>query len=444
MNWIPVVAILFVVYGLFSKRLAHSPVTGPMIFSATGLLIGWILERQGVTEQVMLNELQGDMVQVLLEATLIIILFTDAVVIDAQAVRREAFLPGRLLGIGLPLAMVFGTVAAMLVFPDLGFWPAAVLAIVLAPTDAALGQAVIANKGVPGLVRQGLGVESGLNDGLVVPFLAIAVAGAANEMATTGEIARVFVEEIGFAIIVGIVVGSIGGRAVRYAYSRGLMTREWRQVTVVSLAALCFILADPIGGSGFIAAFVGGLTFGRLVRKEYPDICNFSEGIGHLLTMLAFFVFGLLILAPVVDLITWRTVLYALLSLTIIRIIPVAIALIGTNLGARTKLYIGWFGPRGLASLVFMGTIVVEADRDSAAAILTIGATTVALSVLLHGITAWPGSKRYAAWYKRSLSKDGADEMPESKEITHMPETMFGTRVRSHPDDDDMDEPTDE
>ena len=431
MNWIPFVALLFIVYALFSQRLARSPVTGPMIFTAAGIAVGLILEQQGVTDRAMTTELQSDMVQVLLESTLIIILFSDAVVIDVAAVRKEAFLPGRLLGIGLPLTMVFGTIVAMLVFGDLGVWSAFLIAIILAPTDAALGQAVIANKGVPGLVRQGLGVESGLNDGLVVPFLAIAVAGAANEMATGGEIATVFVKEIGLAIIVGIVVGWIGGKAVRYAYSRGLMSREWRQVTVVSLAVLCFVLADPIGGSGFIAAFVGGLTFGKIVRHEYPDICNFSEGIAHLLTMFAFFVFGLLILTPVLGFITWKTVLYALLSLTIIRILPVAIALIGTNLGVRTKLYVGWFGPRGLASLVFMGTVVIESDPDSAAAILTIGATTVALSVLLHGMSAWPGSERYAAWYKRSMAQVGASEMPESSEVTHMPSTKIGTRIRT-------------
>ncbi len=430
MYWVAAVVLLFVVYGLFSHRLAHSPITGPMVFTAAGLVVGLILERQGTPLSVMSGELQGNTVQLLLEATLVIILFSDAVVIDLAAVRKEAFLPGRLLGIGLPLTIAFGAVAAMVVFPDLGFWPAAVIAIILAPTDAALGQAVIANEDVPNLVRQGLGVESGLNDGIAVPFLTIAVAGAANEMATGGEIARVFIEEIGLAILVGIAVGWIGGKAVRYASRRGWMSREWRQVTVVSLALLSFVLADPIGGSGFIAAFVGGLAFGKIMRREYPDVCNFSEGIAHLLTMLAFFVFGLLILTPVLGFVTWETFLYAILSLTIIRIGSVAISLVGTSLGSRTKLYIGWFGPRGLASLVFMGTVVVESEPDSAAAIISVAATTVALSVLLHGLSAWSGSVRYAAWYKRSVSEKGTDEMPESKEVLHMPGATMGTRVR--------------
>ena len=430
MNWIPVVAILFVVYGLFSKRLAHSPITGPMIFTAAGIAVGLALEWQGVSQQVMSVELSGGMVQTLLEGTLIILLFSDAVVIDIRAVRRDAFLPSRLLGIGLPLTIAAGTAAAMLMFPEFGFWPAAVIGIILAPTDAALGQAVIANDGVPDLVRQGLGVESGLNDGIVVPFLAIAIAGATSEMQSGAETAQVFVEEIGLAVIVGILVGWIGGKAVKFAYSRGWMSREWRQVTVVSLAVLCFVLADPIGGSGFIAAFVGGLVFGKLVRHDYPNICNFSEGIAHLLTMVAFFTFGVLILVPVLGLITWKVVLYAVISLTIVRMIPVAVALIGTNLGGQTKLYIGWFGPRGLASLVFMGTVVVESDPEFSAAIVTVGATTIALSVLLHGLTAWPGSVRYAAWYKRSMAKSDVEEMPESMDVEHMPNPVLGSRIR--------------
>jgi NhaP-type Na+/H+ or K+/H+ antiporter len=430
MNWIPLLVILFVVYALFSKRLAHSPITGPMIFTTAGVAVGLILEWRGIPEQVMSLELQGNMVQTLLEGTLIIILFSDAVVIDVGAVRRDAFLPTRLLAIGLPLTIGVGAAAAMLMFPELGFWPAVVVAVILAPTDAALGQAVIANPDVPDLVRQGLGVESGLNDGIVVPFLAIAIAGATNEMQSGTEIASVFIEEIGFAVVVGVLVGWIGGKAVKLAYDRGWMTRDWRQVTVVSLAVLCFVLADPIGGSGFIAAFVGGLTFGRLIRHEYSDICNFSEGIAQSLTMLAFFVFGALIFMPIVDVITWQIVVYAIISLTVVRMIPVALALIGTDLASPTKFYIGWFGPRGLASLVFMGTVVVESDPAYGPIIVAVGATTVLLSVFLHGLSAWPGSLRYASWYRRSMAAPDVEEMPESMNVDHMPNPVLGSRIR--------------
>ncbi|GMQ98236.1 MAG: cation:proton antiporter [Acidimicrobiia bacterium] len=421
---------LFFAYALFSRRLLHSSLTGPMIFTIAGVVTGLILLAKGGSIAGLALDARGEAIQILLETTLVIILFSDAVLIDARAVRKEAFLPGRLLGIGLPLTIVAGTAIAMLIFPDLGFWPAVVIAVILAPTDAALGQAVVANEEVPGLVRQGLGVESGLNDGIAVPFLTIAIAGAANEMQNGSEIAVVFLEEIGLAILVGLGIGWLGGLAVRFAFDKGLMGRGWRQVSVVLLALLCFAVADPIGGSGFIAAFVGGLTFGAQVRREYPDICNFSEGIAHVMTMIAFLVFGAFILTPTLDVITWEIVLYAILSLTVIRMIPVALALIGTGLGGPTQVYIGWFGPRGLASLVFMGTVVIDAGPEEGSAIVAVAATTVGLSVLLHGLTAWPASARYAAWFSRTTEGIDAADMVESKEVTHVPSSKLGGRLR--------------
>ncbi len=424
------VAALFIVYALVSRRLERSSLTGPMIFTAAGLLFAAAAIVTGTAAENLALDIRSEPVQRLLEATLVIILFSDAVLIDARAVRKEAFLPGRLLGIGLPLTIVAGTLVAMAMVPELGFWPAAVIAVVLAPTDAALGQAVVANENVPGLVRQGLGVESGLNDGIAVPFLTIAIAGAANEMGTAVEIVTVFVEEIGYAVLVGIAVGWLGARAVRYAYANGWMTRGWRQVSVAFLAVLCFLVADQIGGSGFIAAFVGGLVFGAGVRDEYPDIGNFSEGLGHLLTMFAFFVFGALILAPAIDFVTWRIVVYAVLSLTVIRIVPVAISLIGTGLAWPTKLYVGWFGPRGLASLVFLGTVVVEAAPEHSGTIIAVGAVTVGLSVVAHGITAWPASKRYAAWYSTTATERDVTEIPEGREVEHIPAPQLEGRLR--------------
>ncbi|GMR02676.1 MAG: cation:proton antiporter [Acidimicrobiia bacterium] len=427
---IALLIVLFIAYALLSRKLEHSSVTGPMIFTAAGVVTALVLIGRGASVEALSLDIRSDAVQVLLEVTLVIILFSDAVLIDVRAIRRDAFLPGRLLGIGLPLTILAGTVVAMALVPGLGFWPAAVIAVILAPTDAALGQAVLANDNVPDVVRQGLGVESGLNDGIAVPFLAIAVAGAADEMRSGTEIATVFLQEIGLAVIIGLLVGWLGALSIRYAYDNGWMTRGWRQVTVIFLALLSFALADPLGGSGFIAAFVGGLTFGANVRDEYPDIDNFSEGVGHLLTMLTFFVFGALILTPALDVITWQIVFYAVLSLTIVRMIPVAVALFGTGLGSPTQVYIGWFGPRGLASLVFMGTVVVDAAPDEASVIIAISAATVGLSVLLHGLSAWPASVRYAAWYARSAGAPDKEEMPESQKVQHMPASKLLGRLR--------------
>ena len=391
-----------------------------MLFTGAGLLFALGAFGGVAAGEVIGFEIGNETIQVLLEGTLAIVLFADAVAVDYPAVRAEAFLPGRLLGIGLPLTIVFGTAAALLLFPDLGFWGAAVIAIVLAPTDAALGQAVVANPEVPPMVRQGLTVESGLNDGIAVPFLTIAIAGIANELQDAGEIAAVFIEEIGFAVAIGLVVGYVAARATRFSSDRGWMGREGRQVLIVFLAMFAYVAADLVGGSGFIAAFVGGVTFGHIVRRHYPSICHFSEGVSHLLTMLSFFVFGALILHPVLDVVSWRHVVYAVASLTVIRMVPVALCLIGSSLAVPSVAFIGWFGPRGLASLVFVGTVVAQTGTEAAAEVVVVGAVTVAFSVLAHGVSAWPLSKVYGRWFDTMGEDEDPESMPELSEVEHM------------------------
>jgi NhaP-type Na+/H+ or K+/H+ antiporter len=417
------VAVFIFAYALVSKRLATTSVTGPMLFMIFGILIG-----PRALDVVTLN-LGSNLIQLFLEGTLVIVLFTDAAVIDFRAVRREAFLPGRLLGIGLPLTIVSGTLAALVFFDHLGFWQAAIIAVILAPTDAALGQAVVTNKSVPAMVRQGLSVESGLNDGIAVPFLTISIAGAASEMQTAREIVHVFATEIGLAIVAGVLVGWLGARAIKFAGERGWMTRDWRLLAAPILALLAFAAADPVGGSGFIAAFVAGITFGNRIRTMYPDICDFSEGVSHLLTVVAFMVFGALIFGPSIPEMTWGMVAFAIAALTIVRMIPVALSLIGTGLRRPTLLYVGWFGPRGLASLVFAGTVVVESDASDAAFMLAVVSVAVAMSVVLHGASAVPLSRIYAGWFQRADSE--YPSMPEADDVDHMP-----SRKRLNPEID--------
>lgn len=400
-------------FALVSKRIATTLVTGPMLFMVFGVIVGpQALDLIHV-------ELDSEFIQLLLEGTLVLVLFSDAAVIDLRAVRREAFLPGRLLGIGLPLTIASGVLAALVLFDQLGFWEAMAISVILAPTDAALGQAVVSNKSVPAMVRQGLSVESGLNDGIAVPFLTIALAGAANEMQTGREIAEVFIAEIGWAIAAGILVGWFGALLLKAAGSKGWITRDWRLLAAPVLALGAFAVADPLGGSGFIAAFVGGITFGHLVRSTYPDICDFSEGISHLLTVFVFFVFGALLLGPSVSLITWQMMVFAVVSLTLVRMVPVAVSLIGTGMEARSAAYIGWFGPRGLASLVFAGSVVYAAEPEAASFIIATASTVVAMSVVAHGVTSVPWSRSYARWYGRQSETDA--DMSESMEVEHMP-----------------------
>ncbi|HXY93548.1 MAG TPA: cation:proton antiporter [Acidimicrobiia bacterium] len=392
-----VVAGVFLVYALLSRRLAGTSITAPIVFVGAGLLFGsealdWL--HVGLT--------QAD-VRVLAEATLVVVLFTDASRIDIRALRREYGVPARLLSVGLPLTIVAGTIVGRLLLPSITWAEAAVLAIVLAPTDAALGQVVVTDEELPSRIRQGLNVESGLNDGLCVPLLTIALAVAQTEAGDTSEThaARVVVEAIGWGLVGGIVAGVLAALGVRMARERGWIDRRWLDVVPVIAAAGAFGIADSRGGSGFIAAFVGGLLYGRIAGRE-ADAAAFSEEIGSLLSGITFLVFGAAVLGPLISGIGLVEAAYAVLSLTLVRMVPVAIAMLGSHARSPTVLFLGWFGPRGLASIVF-GVVVVEASGLPHTSELVVSLTvTIALSVFAHGLTAAPLARRYAVWHAAS------------------------------------------
>jgi NhaP-type Na+/H+ or K+/H+ antiporter len=376
-----------------------------MVFVGAGFLfgdegLGWLEIRGGESS-----------VRVLAEATLVIVLFTDASRIDLRALRREYVVPARLLGVGLPLTIAAGALVAGIVVPRVTWAEALVLAIVLAPTDAALGQAVVTDEALPSPVRQGLNVESGLNDGLCVPLLAIALAIAQTDSGETSGVhaARVAAEAIGWGLVGGVVAGVVAALAVRTTRDRGWVESRWLEIIPVATAAAAFGIADARHGSGFIAAFVGGVVYGRIVGRDI-DAAAFSEELGAVLNGLTLLVFGAAVLGALWDHIGAVEVLYAVLSLTVVRMIPVAIAMLGSHMRAPTVAFLGWFGPRGLASIVF-GVVVVEASGlPHTTELVTVIAVTVALSVLAHGVSAAPLARRYAAWHNREPS--GLDSMP--------------------------------
>jgi NhaP-type Na+/H+ or K+/H+ antiporter len=407
-----VLAAVVFAFGLVSRRLEGTILTAPIVFVVTGFVLGpWGLG---------LVEFQLDSHTVLLvgEIALAIVLFTDAASTNLSSLRQNQALPLRLLGIGMPLTIVLGTVVAALVLTDLTLWEAATVGVVLAPTDAALGQAVVSNPRVPLRVRQALNVEAGLNDGLSVPFLALFLTLAEAEVEhLSAEIwIRFALEQIGFGILVGAGVGLVGGWLVRWASQRGWMTDSFRRLALLALAIIAWALADQIGGNGFIAAFVGGLLVGPTVERLGERVMRFTEAEGQLLNLTVFFIFGVLVLGAIQPL-SWKVALYALLSLTLIRMLPVALSLYGTHLRGVSVLFAGWFGPRGLASIV-LGLIVVEEapllpGRDEIEAVV---ALTVLLSVLLHGVTAAPLSAVYArrvqGMVANAQEKQGTVEAP--------------------------------
>ena len=418
------VAGVFVVYALFSRRLSTTAITGPIVFVTVGLIVG----SPGL--DILETTPDSEAVTTLLEITLAVVLFSDANAINSTAWRQEAFVPGRLLLVGMPLTIVFGLAAAVALFTDLGIWEAALVAAILAPTDASLGQAVISNPRVPQRIRQGLNVESGLNDGVVLPLVLIFL-GAAEESATSGSVGDVlsFIgQEILIAAVIGITFGWLGAKAILASTRRGWISKMWTQIGGLALAAAAYGLAVPLDGSGFIAAWLTGLTLGALTRGDVDELTEFSEALGSALTMLSFLVFGALLLGPAVDDLTWQVALYAVLSLTLIRMIPVALAMVGSGLGRPSVLYLGWFGPRGLASIIFAGIVIEDADLPGAPTIITVIMVTVGLSVFAHGATSWIGSESYGNWY---LATEQAD--PDIPEAAERPQSPLPGRLDAPP-----------
>ncbi len=405
------VAFLLLVFAAVSGRLERSLVTVAIFFTSAGLLAGPVL---GLLDL----ELGSEPVKLLAEATLTLVLFADASRVNLPALRREVGVPVRLLGVGLPLTIVAGTLAGVAVLPGMSLSEALVLGVMLACTDAALGQAVVTDRRIPSRIRQGLNVESGLNDGLCVPlfFIAIAIAEAEEGALSGGGALELVVEEIGYGSVGGIVAGVLGAAAVSAAQRRGLAEPHWLQILTAATAVLAAGIAVGLGGSIFIAAFVGGLVFGGVRRRAEGEVGYLVDQGGELLNAVTFLVFGAVILGPRLDDLTWELVLYAALSLTVVRMLPVALSVLGTGARPPTVAFLGWFGPRGLASIVFAVILFEESNLPHQNTILLAVMTTVALSIYVHGLSAQPLTTRYVRWFE--AQSRGQPPAMESKPAT--------------------------
>jgi NhaP-type Na+/H+ or K+/H+ antiporter len=412
MEWaLAIVAAAILGVAACSRLLSGTPVTPAMVFVAVGVIAGpLVLDDIDVSSS-------GSTVRSLAEATLALVLFSDAARVDLRELRQERQLPVRLLGVGLPLTIAAGALAAVAIFPDLTITEALVLAVVLAPTDAALGQAVVTDPRVPGRIRQTLNVESGLNDGICVPVLLIVLATAEAESHTSGsgEALRVVVEEIGYGVLAGVGIGALIAALIVYAGRRKLISEAWLQTPAVAGAFLAYGVATALGGSGFIGAFVAGMAFGHLVRRDIQPLTVFNEEFGQLLNGLTFILFGAVLLGPVLEHLDGSLVLYALLSLTLLRMIPVALSLIGTRARSPTVAFVGWFGPRGLASIVFAVIVVEDSHLPHVDKIVSATYLTIGLSVLLHGLTAAPLADRYARWFAAQPPESGELGAPDAR-----------------------------
>ena len=394
-----VVTAFVLAYSLVATRLQRTIISGALVYVIIGFLCG--PDGAGLVD----IKIEGEGLKTLAEFTLALVLFTDSANTNLKLLPRVESLAARLLLIGLPLTIALGAGVGYLLFDGLELIEIALLATMLAPTDAALGKAVVTNEAVPETVRESLNLESGLNDGICVPvllfFLSLAIGETGiNEAASLAV--RLPLQAIGIGLLVAILGGTLGSYALKFCAQRNWITGTWLQMPVIALALLCFSSAQYLGGSGFIACFVGGLVFGGLCKKHKQEYLDAAEGGGDVMAMLTWFVSGAAAIGLSWEFLNWKIFVYAVLSLTLVRMLPVYLCLSGMKQSSDTKLFIGWFGPRGLASIVFV-IIVLDENLPGRNILLPTVTWTILLSIVLHGLTANP----LAQWYGARVQQRG-------------------------------------
>jgi len=380
-------------FAILSRRLEDSIVTLPMFFAA----FGWLIGRSGA--ELVPMSAEHDIIHTIAEITLVLVLFSDASRIRVFNLVENHTIPVRMLLVGMPLTILLGTLLAHWVSPDKSWALALLVAAILTPTDAALGQTVVTSQSVPLHLRQGINVESGLNDGLALPVVIIAALLAARQSGVDveGAPANLFVfslMQVTLGPLAGIVSGYVFAKTLDWAIKAKLITIAFQGLYFLCVAFLAFTLAELIGGNGFIAAFVGGLVFGNTLRNSSSFINEFMESEGQLLTILTFIIFGAVMVPMGLDHATWKTLVLAIGFLSVVRMLPIFLSLSGLALNVYEKLFLGWFGPRGLASILFALLIVERFPVSGSEEILACVVLTVTLSIVLHGVTAKPMSER--------------------------------------------------
>lgn len=386
-------AVVLILVSAFSEPLGNRGVTSAMAFLLAGAVLG--LAFDGVHGLGPENEA----VLRVAELALVFLLFTDAARVDLGLLRRSLGWPGRLLTIGLPLTLLLGFAAGVVLFPGLPLSSVFLLSAMLCATDAALGHRVVEDPAVPGKVRQALNVESGLNDGIAVPFFLVSLdlSMSTLEGGVRSAVVAAIAEQIGWGLLAGAVMGGAGGYVLRVASSRNWFQPEWRQPGTLAVAVGAYAAAVSLGGSAFLAAFVAGLAYRLVKGAANVDTSYFTGEVGSTLAAATWMVFGAVAFLTALPHMTWQVLAYAVLSLTVVRMLPVAVAMTGSGTGWQTRAFMGWFGPRGLASVVF-ALLAFERGPPAAATLLTTVVVTVGLSVFAHGLSAKPLIAAYQRW----------------------------------------------
>ena len=392
-----IIALVVLLYGYISKALLRLNISGPMMFTGFGLLLSPLAFN---FTQVSVN---AEFITIIVEVALVLVLFADAALLDLKLLKKSWEIPARLLFIGLPLTIISGALVAQIIFPDEPITYLILLSLLLAPTDAALGKAVVSDPKIPKRVSSSINVESGLNDGMVFPIVLTVVAMISSGLTQTEDnswVMYVF-EQIIFGALVGGAIGFSGTKLITLTVKYNWMASNYRNLIPIALAILSFYLAESVEGNGFIAAFFAGLYAGNTSEKTREHIEDFTESEGELFVLVSFFLFGLAFVPETIEFITWNVVLYAFLSLTVLRMVPVMVCLVGSKLGFATMIFIAWFGPRGIASILY--ALIVAHEMGTMRGFETIYAVvtvTVLMSIFAHGLSAQPFTNLYAKNHK--------------------------------------------
>jgi sodium/hydrogen antiporter len=416
-------AACIVLWSVFSARLERLYIIAPIAFLVMGLVA-----THGPLAIIHFNP-HSSTVRSLAEVTLALVLFTDASRVNINELRRDIGLPVRLLALGLPLTIGVGTVTSFAIVPGVSWWVAATIGAIVAPTDAALGASIIGDTRIPNRIRRLLNVESGLNDGIATPFVNVFLAGAVATEVTHSTSVLTAAGDLLIGAGIGGGVGLVGGWVLTRAAAGKWSAPGFRPLAALGLAFFAYSLAIEAHGNGFIAAFIGGMAFGSVARPDLESTVSFTEETGGLLSLVVWLIFGAAMVVPGFTHATWPDYLFALLALTVVRMVPVALSLLGSGLDRFTVGFVGWFGPRGLASVVF-GLIAYDSlAQTEAAHVLSVVTVTITLSVLAHGLSASPLAARYGSFARTLLG-----HMPEHASTPSMrARSSLGSRIDHSP-----------
>ena len=374
--------------GLLTVVAALSGVMRGTVLSASVLSVGLgiLLAELGVVEV----EASDQAIVELVELALILTLFSDGMFVERELLRAHWSPVARALTIAMPITMALLGLAAKALFPQLSWAEALLLAAVLSPTDPVVTSAVVTSKVVPASVRHTLNLESGLNDGLALPFVLFFLV-LATPGGNAGTEAAKLAGEAMVGAAIGFGLGALGGRLHPHLPGGGL-TQRYEGIYAIGFALFAFGLADVTFGNGLIAAFVCGIAMAATERDVPQGFVEFAENTSAILQVLTFFVFGALIVATGFDHSVPPLVVFVIFALLVARPAAVLLSFLRTGIPRPQKLFMAWFGPKGVASMLF-ALFVIKSDVGEANLIFDVAAIAIIASIVAHGLTDTVGAQ---------------------------------------------------